>query len=116
MEKAKEELNGLIEPKYFDFVENHDTYYSDGIVEAEKVNSTRINYPGLECCKTKGDSLVYIKTKNEIDCLDFESKYEGETVEYWVWQTTGCCEDDFSGFILLPLLDGKRFWKVGYSC
>ena len=51
-----------------------------------------------------------------IETLNEDSKYEGEEIEYYVWQTTGYMGDDYSGFLLLPLLDGKRFWKVGYSC
>jgi hypothetical protein len=113
--KAKEELNGLIEPKYFDFAENHDSYHSEGIVEIEKFKPKYTSYPNSEHCKQ--DGLTYIKTIGEVECYDFESKYEGKTVEYWVWQqSTGMEGDSYSVFLLLPLLDGKRFWKVAYSC
>jgi hypothetical protein len=113
--KAKEELNGLIEPKYFDFAMSNETYYSEGIVEIVKFKPQYTSYPNSEHCKEGG--LTYIKTTNEIECYDFDSEYEGKTVEYWVWQTTNGMEgDSYSGFLLLPLLDGKRFWKVGYSC
>lgn len=113
--KVKEELNGLIEPKYFDFAMSNETYYSEGIVEIEIFKPKHTSYPNSEHCKE--GNKTYIKTKTEIECFDFESEYEGETVEYWVWQTTTGMEgDSYSGFLLLPLLDGKRFWKVGYSC
>ena len=32
-----------------------------------------------------------------------------------VSQTVGCCEDDYSGFILIPLKN-KKYWKISYSC
>jgi hypothetical protein len=113
--KAKEELNGLIEPKYFDFAQSNETFYSEGIVEIEKFKPQYTSYPNSEHCRE--DAMTYIKTTTEIECYDFESKYEGETVEYWVWQqTTGMEGDSYSGFLLLPLLDGKRYWKVAYSC
>lgn len=32
-----------------------------------------------------------------------------------VWQTTGCCEDDYSGYIMFPLTDGT-YWVVKYHC
>jgi hypothetical protein len=113
-DKAKEELSGLIDPKYFDFAESQEYYDTIGIVEIERFKPERTNYPDHEHCKE--DGMTYIKTTGEIECYYFESKYEGERVEYWVWQTTGYLEDDYSGFLLLPLLDGKRFWKVSYSC
>lgn len=114
--KAKKELQGLIHPKYFDFAENNETYYSDGIVEIQEI-SAKPNYPNRKYCKIKngGDGGAYEHNTDNIEMYDKESQYEGEPVEYWVWQTTGYCEDDYSGFLLLPLLDG-RFWKVGYSC
>lgn len=114
--KAKEEIKELIHPKYFDFAENNDTYYSEGIVEIEETDERINGYSNTRHCRIKDGSPLYLYTTNEVECYGFESKYEGEPVEYWVWQETGFCEDDYSGFMLLPLLDGKRFWKVGYSC
>ena len=112
---AKKELNGLIEPKYFDFAQSNETYYSKGIVEIEKFKPQYTRHPNSEYCRE--DGMTYIKTTAEIECFDFESKYEGETVEYWVWQTTTGMEgDSYIGFLLFPLLDGKRYWKVGFSC
>jgi len=113
--KAKEELQGLIHPKYFDFAMSNETYYSEGIVEIERFKPKYTSYPNSEHCREGG--LTYIKITTDIGCYDFESEYEGEMVEYWVWQTTVGMEcDSYSGFLLLPLLDGKRFWKVGYTC
>ncbi len=114
--KLKEELVGLIHPKYFDFAENHETYYSEGIVEIFEVPEKSGGYSNYRHCRIKGDeSLLYMHHTDTIETFDEESEYEGEEIEYWVWQTTGYMDDDYSGFILLPMLDG-RFWKVGYSC
>ena len=49
--------------------------------------------------------LLYIKGKQ-----DEEGKFHN-----MVWQTTGCCEDDYSGYLLFPLNNGK-YWKISYSC
>jgi len=116
--KAKEELKGLIHPKYFDFAESNDTYYSEGVFEIEETDERTSGYSKNRHCRIKetNDSRLYMYTTSEVECYDFESEYEGEPVEYWVWQQTGYLGDDYSGFLLLPLLDGKRFWKIGYSC
>ncbi len=117
-ENAKKELAGLIHPKYFDFAENHETFCSEGIVEIQLTDERKSGYRKYAHCRIKGDddSMVYINHTGNVESLDEESKYEGEEVEYWVWQTTGHLGDDYSGFLLLPLLDGVRFWKIGYSC
>lgn len=116
--KSKEELIGLIHNKYFDFIENHDTYYSIGVIDIIETNEKRGGYPNYKCCRVKDDSdkLLYMHSTDTIETLNEDSEYEGEEIEYYVWQTTGYMGDDYSGFLLLPLLDGKRFWKVGYTC
>lgn len=115
--KAKEELKDLIHPKYFDFAENNDTFYSCGVVEIVETNERTNGYRNKRHCKINDeeDLKLYLHGTDNIESYGEESKYEGEEVEYWVWQTTGYCEDDYSGFLLLPMLDG-RFWKVAYSC
>lgn len=115
---AKEELEGLIHPKYFDFIEDHDAYHSEGIIDIIETDEKRGGYPNYKCCRIKDDKdkLLYMYHTDEIESIQVESEYEGEDIEYYVWQTTGYMGDDYSGFLLLPLLDGKRFWKVGYSC
>lgn len=114
---AKGELEGLIHPKYFDFTENNDTYYSEGIVEIIETEEKRSGYSDKKHCRIKEDKdkLLYIFHTDSLETIE-ESEYEGENIEYYVWQQTGYMGDDYSGYLLLPLLDGKRFWKVGYSC
>ena len=32
-----------------------------------------------------------------------------------VWQTCGCCEDDYSGYLLFPLKNGT-YWMINFYC
>ncbi len=115
--KAKQELSGLIHPKYFDFAEDHDTFFSEGICEIEETEEKNSDHPNRKYCRIKGgSSLKYGYTTNTIECCNIETQYEGEPVEYWVYQVTGHLGDDYTGELLLPLLDGKRYWRIGYSC
>lgn len=114
--KDKKSLKGLIHPRYFDFAEDHESFFSEGIVEIEKTDEKRSGYPKHECCRIKGkQSNLYMYHKTDLETIDGNSKYEDEEIEYWVWQTTGYAEDDYSGYLLLPMLDG-RYWMVAYSC
>jgi hypothetical protein len=114
-DKIKSEMNSLIHEKYFDFIEDHDTYRNEGIYEIKLTDEKKSGYPNYQCCRIDGDSLLYMHHKSYLETLNEESKYEGEEIEYYVWQTSGYCGDDYSGFLLIPLSDG-RFWKVSYSC
>lgn len=118
--KAKEDLKDLIHPKYFDFMENHDSYHSEGIVEMYEVDEKQSGYSDSQRnCRIKGDgySGLYMHTCGEVENMyGEESIHEGEPVEYWVNQwSTGMEGDSYAGFLLLPLNNGK-YWKVGYSC
>ncbi len=42
-----------------------------------------------------------------------EKEFAGNHI--YVWQTTGVCEDDYRGFMLIPLRD-MRYLKISYSC
>ena len=43
------------------------------------------------------------------------TRFDGEGQFHWiVWQTTGVVGDDYSGYLLLPLDDG-RYWLIDYS-
>lgn len=118
--KAKDDLKELIHLKYFDFMENHDSYNSEGIVEIYEVDDKQNGY-GLSQrnCRIVGDKFsgLFMHTTSEVEYMyGEEGNYEGEPVEYWVKQwSTGMECDSYSGFLLLPLNDGK-YWKVGYSC
>lgn len=116
---AKKELDGLIHPKYFDFAENHDTFYSNGIVETHEVDDKQNGYgKDQRNCRIKGEnSPLYMHTTSEVEYYyGYEGKYEGDSVEYWVHQwSVGMEGDSYSGYLLFPMTDG-RFWKVRYSC
>ena len=113
--KAKEELKGLIEPKYFDFAENYESCKSEGIVNIVEVNEKQRGYEKYQHCRIvdTNDNRLYIKMSTKLETYNKKSKYEGEYIEYWVWQTVGYLGDNYSGFLLLPMLDG-RFWKISY--
>jgi|SRR5690606_37305225 len=115
--KAKEEIRDLIHPKYFDFAEDHETYESEGIVSIVEVEDRKMGYKSYPHCREldTNDRRLYIKHNDYLETIKGESEYEGEDIEYWVWQTTGYCGDDYSGYLLLPMLDG-RYWKINYSC
>jgi hypothetical protein len=55
---------------------------------------------------TYKDNYLYMKTP----CDDIRG-----VDHYYVWQRTGCCEDDYYGYLLFPLKDGMYF-KISYSC
>jgi hypothetical protein len=115
--KVKEELKDLIEPKYFDFAESQETYSSEGYVNIIEVKERNQGYKNYPHCREFGtsDTRLYMKHDDYVETMDGKSKYEGEAVEYWVWQMTGYICDSYSGFLLLPMLDG-RYWKIAYSC
>lgn len=114
---AKKMVEDLIEPKYIVFVEENESYYSKGIVEIYEIPERKSGYSNFPHCKIKGEKLsnVYINFTTELETYDENCEYEGEKINYWVWQTVGHLGDDYSGYLLLPLSDG-RYWKVGYSC
>ncbi len=114
-EKAKKELKDIVHSKYFDFVEDNETYSSEGLVNIEKTDDKVHGYPKGECCKIKGEYKLYLKTKMYLETLEGNSKYEGKKLKYYVNQTTGYLGDDYYGHVLIPT-KGEQYWKVSYSC
>lgn len=116
-EEAKNKLNGLIHPKYFDFAEDHDSYCHKDIVNIVEVAERQQGYANFSHCREAAakKSPLYMKHIVDLCTIDEKSKYEGQKIEYWVWQTSGYICDNYSGYLLLPLFDG-RFWKIHYSC
>jgi len=76
----------------------------EGFVELEKSDYKSCFYPTYDFYTEKG-SKAYHYMKQDVD---------GE-FHNMVWQITGHCEDDYSGYILYPLSNGK-YWKISYSC
>lgn len=46
--------------------------------------------------------------------LIFEKQDESENFHVLIWQTAGRLEDDYSGYVLYPMKDG-RYWIVKYD-
>ena len=69
-EKAKKELKDIVHSKYFDFVEDNETYSSEGLVNIEKTDDKVHGYPKGECCKIKGEYKLYLKTKMYLETLE----------------------------------------------
>jgi hypothetical protein len=58
------------------------------------------------CKEPAVDKMLYMKTStDDVRSID----------HYYVWQTTGYIEDDYSGYLLYPLKDGTYF-KLYYNC
>lgn len=113
-ENEKEKLKGLIDPIYFYFAETHESYVSEGVVniiEIPERTSGYSNHP--HCRELDNNHLIYIK-----NTINLESKipeFDNKELEYWVYQRVGHLGDDYSGYLLLPMYDG-RYWKINYSC
>jgi hypothetical protein len=106
----KRQLKGLTNVSgLFKWLNSDMEYWTPvGIVEIqltdEKTSGYR-NYQHARVVSDPEDRHLYMKTDCEVHSVPY----------YYVWQTTGCCEDDYSGYLLFPLKDGK-FFKVSYCC
>jgi len=88
----------------FDFIDLEDiSWKHEGYVEVEESDYKNGFYPNHKFYKVKGEKLNYMRQDDD-----------GE-FHNMVWQTTGACEDDYSGFQLFPLSNGK-YWKISYYC
>ena len=91
----------------FDLIDFDDLSYwkHEGYVEVEKTDYKNGFYPNYDFYVEKGNPKSHKYMKQD----------EDENFHSMVWQTTGCCEDDYSGFQLFPLSDG-RYWKISFEC
>jgi hypothetical protein len=109
LREYKRRLRGLINVTgLFRYLGQNDYWYPEDIVDIELTDETRSGYSTYQHARIVGDTYrrLYMKTPDdEIRGID----------HYYVWQTTGCCEDDYSGWMLFPLKNGKYF-KVHYNC
>jgi len=98
----KEKLKGLIKVKKFwrEMEEDYDSWGIEDIVEIELTGKSKEGYPKSICAKIKGEGNTY-------------TDYRGKGV--FNWQTVGMMGDDYSGYSLYPLKDGK-YLKISYSC
>jgi hypothetical protein len=107
--KYRKHLKGLINiTGLFKHLDTNDSWNPEGIVDIELTDETSSGYRTYQHARIVGDTSrrLYMKIPDdEIRGVD----------HYYVWQTTGCCEDDYSGWMLFPLKDG-RYFKVYYNC
>jgi hypothetical protein len=83
-----------------------ETSWTDaGIVEVERSDYKNGFYPGAEHYTIKGDK----------DQTKFMKQTEDGVGHVLIWQVTGFLGDNYNGWMLFPLSDGK-YWKVDYNC
>ena len=103
----KEELKDLIDiDELWDDMSMNESWDIEEIVEVESTEDKNPLYPNYEFGYIKDDkSYLFMKTDHELDYID----------HYYVWQQTGYLGDDYSGWMLYPLKNGK-YLKISYSC
>lgn len=71
----------------------------------------------LKEIKKYNKTFYQIKDKKFNLKLPFNKQTDVENPKFYslVWQTVGYCEDDYSGYLMFPLKDG-RHWLISYSC
>lgn len=113
--KAKwhKELKGQINTVgLFNFL-NRDFWQPEGTVDVVLTDEKLNGYPSYQCARIKDDkeNLLYLETTVEYEDTGNLIRGIGKV---FVWQTTGMTGDDYSGYMLFELLDGKYF-KIYYS-
>lgn len=106
--RVLEEVKKLINypASYIDYaLEELSSWNDEGFVEVELTEYKESGYSNYE----------FYRIKNSSDKRYYMKQDEDENFHDMVWQTTGCCEDDYSGYQLFPLKDG-RYWKIYYNC
>jgi hypothetical protein len=99
---VKDHINYTIDNIDFD---EFSSWQHVGYVEVVETSNANTGYPSYKFYLEK-DNPKSLKYMRQDDDDEFHSM---------VWQTVGYCEDDYSGFLLFPLNDG-RYWKISYSC
>lgn len=109
----KEKLKGLTDVEaLWKYIEEggFDSWTPIDIVEIKLTDEKSSGYSSYQHARIVGtkDKHLYMRQEIKSDepmCLTY----------YYIWQTVGMLGDDFSGFLLYPLNDGK-FFKISYSC
>ena len=111
-EKAdfKKQLKGLINVTgLYKWLDEDHFWKPEDIVEIELSDEKRPGYSKFQCARIKGENSQYLYMK-----MEHENIARG-IYSYWVWQTVGYMGDDFSGYLLFELKNGKYF-KIYYEC
>ena len=107
--KFKKELKGLINVTgVFKYLDDNLYWWPEDIVEIELSDKYESGYRDHQHAKVINDkhNKLYMKVPmDEIRNVD----------HYYVWQTCGYMGDDYSGWMLFPLKNGKYF-RVYYNC
>lgn len=100
----KEKLKGLIKVKrlWKEMEEENESWDIEGIVEIVLTDEKRRGYSHKHQCARIKDEKGYLYTD-----------WNDEGV--YCWQTVGMMGDDYSGYVLHPLKDG-RYLKTSYNC
>jgi len=88
-----------------DIISDNDWDHMNFDIEVEKSEYHSCFYPTYDFYTIVGekDKIQYMKQDEDGDYHNM------------VYQRCGVCEDDYYGFLLFPLKDGK-YWKISYSC
>jgi hypothetical protein len=84
----------------------------EGYVQVEKSDYKSCFYPSHDFYKIKGDVSYSVLFGEDIDYMRQDDNGEFHSL---VWQKTGACEDNYSGYLLFPLNNGY-YWKISYWC
>lgn len=106
----KNQLKGLIHvEELWVYLDEMDSWMPEEIVDIVLTEEKERDFPNHQCARIVADTdkVLYMKT-------DADAEIEGIDY-YYVWQRTGYLEDDYYGFLLFPLKDGKYF-KISYGC
>jgi hypothetical protein len=107
----KKKLKGLINiTGLFKHLDGNAYWEPEDIVDIELVDDKLSGYGAYQHARIVGDETrrLYMKTSQD--------EYQIRQIDhYYVWQRTGYMEDDYFGFLLFPLKNG-RYFKVSYTC
>ena len=101
-------------PSLYKYLDQHDGWMPEAIVDIVLTDEKLSGYASYQHARIVDDEdrLLYMKTQ----IYAGEDEYPPHDIDhYYVWQTTGQLGDDYSGYLLFPLKDG-RYFKVSYSC
>jgi hypothetical protein len=115
---TKKQLKGLVNVSgLYRWLEENDTWEPLGIFSIEEKPKSATGFPSIDNLI----KFIIIDNPNKEDesFMSYElvknDEYRGQT-HYYVWQTTTNMEgDSYSGYLLIPLNNGKVF-KVSYTC
>jgi len=106
----RKKLKGLINTTdLFNWLDEHNYWTPIDIVEIYNTDEKKWGYNTYQHVRIKDDKdyLLYM-------IQPYEDEIRGIN-HYCVWQITGMSGDEYSGYLLFPLKNGKYF-KVSYAC